>query len=174
MSPPSGLPTSFEIFGFYCFSLCNVISSLFYHPFNFCTIQILPVKGWKYFMWFLLALNLLVCKINKVRLDSMWMESVLELNDIWINSPLMELAAEKLLSLTILVSLQCLNQNRNLILKSFYVIVKLGSLISHTEWSNISERNSKLIAHSESQKGTRADAIIQIHHPLPTTHPPTR
>ena len=25
------------------------------------------------------------------------------------------------------------------------VIVKLGSLVSHTEWSNISERNSNLI-----------------------------
>lgn len=141
MSPPSGLPTSFEIFGFYCFSLCNVISSLFYHPFNFCTIQILPVKGWKYFMWFLLALNLLVCKINKVRLDSMWMESVLELNDIWINSPLMELATEKLLSLTILVSLQCLNQNRNLILKSFHVIFKVNQIVEFIKLKQISFPN---------------------------------
>ena len=141
MSPPSGLPTSFEIFGFYCFSLCNVISSLFYHPFNFCTIQILPVKGWKYFMCFLLALNLLVCKINKVRLDSMWMESVLELNEIWINSPLMELAAEKLLSLTILVSLQCLNQNRNLILKSFHVIFKVNQIVEFIKLKQISFPN---------------------------------
>ena len=141
MSPPSGLPTSFEIFGFYCFSLCNVISSLFYHPFNFCTIQILQVKGWKYFMWFLLALNLLVCKINKVRLDSMWMESVLELNDIWINSPLMELATEKLLSLTILVSLQCLNQNRNLILKSFHVIFKVNQIVEFIKLKQISFPN---------------------------------
>ena len=141
MSPPSGLPTSFEIFGFYCFSLCNVISSLFYHPFNFCTIQILPVKGWKYFMWFLLALNLLVCKINKVRLDSMWMESVLELNEIWINSPLMELATEKLLSLTILVSLQCLNQNRNLILKSFHVIFKVNQIVEFIKLKQISFPN---------------------------------
>ena len=141
MSPPSGLPTSFEIFGFYCFSLCNVISSLFYHPFNFCTIQILPVKGWKYFMWFLLALNLLVCKINKVRLDSMWMESVLELNEIWINSPLMELATVKLLSLTILVSLQCLNQNRNLILKSFHVIFKVNQIVEFIKLKQISFPN---------------------------------
>ena len=31
-------------------------------------------------------------------------------------------------------------------------IVKLGSLVSHTEWSNISERNSKLIGNLK--KGT--------------------
>ena len=43
-------------------------------------------------------------------------------------------------------------------------IVKLGSLVSHTEWTNISE---KLKSHGESQKETRADAIVQIHNNFP-------
>ena len=49
-------------------------------------------------------------------------------------------------------------------------IVKLGSLISQSHILNgkrISEKKSNL---RESQKGTRADAIIQMHHPQP---PPT-
>ena len=39
--------------------------------------------------------------------------------------------------------------------KSLYVIqvVKLGSLVSHTEWSNISERNSKINLIENLKKG---------------------
>ena len=43
-------------------------------------------------------------------------------------------------------------------------IVKLGSLISHTEWYRISESNSK--SHRESQKGTKADSKIQKYNSL--------
>lgn len=38
-------------------------------------------------------------------------------------------------------------------------IVKLGSLVSQTEWSEISERNSNLIENLK--KGTKVDSIIQ-------------
>ena len=48
-----------------------------------------------------------------------------------------------------------------------FQIVKLRSLFSQTEWSNISERNSNLIVNLK--KGTRADSTIQMHHP--PTHP---
>ena len=53
----------------------------------------------------------------------------------------MELAAEKLLSLTILVSLQCLNQNRNLILKSFHVIFKVNQIVEFIKLKQISFPN---------------------------------
>ena len=44
----------------------------------------------------------------------------------------------------------------------YCIIVVLRSLVSYTEWLEISEI---LKSNRESQKGTRPDAIIQINHP---------